>query len=324
VIKVHVLRLNPRHYCPEQCVPELCLLPVIAALSVSLTMVQVVIFDDQFTAHKSQRERRKSRRNRIHAQSRVPHNLREQNKRLADPPVVERHRQPEAEPHGKVREQRDEDDLSELLLDIREARQDRDGMLGGVVRFVVPPERADFVAGAVVGVEPEVEDDGVQQELEWEPRADAGKLPVVDEAGYEDEGQGAEDGEEGDGEERSGETVVRDWVAGVVVAVEEADSVGRVLMACSSRARGKSACTYFAPRLMSTVPALTVILTCAAMKSSKVHANGRLSPSCNREYASCTRQGQRACERVKTLQDQWLKTGTGSCFANFGDAFGGG
>jgi len=47
------------------------------------------------------------------------------------------------------------------LLDVREAGQDWDGVLGGVVGFVVFPQRADFVASAVVGVEPEVEDDGV-------------------------------------------------------------------------------------------------------------------------------------------------------------------
>ena len=39
-------------------------------------------------------------------------------------------------------------------------------MLGGVVRFVVFPQRADFVAGAVVGVEPEVEDDAVEEQFE--------------------------------------------------------------------------------------------------------------------------------------------------------------
>ena len=66
----------------------------------------------------------------------------------------------------------------------------------------------------------------------------------------------------------------------------------------------KSACTYFEPRLMSTVPAPTAMLMCAAMKRSRVPANGRLSPLCSLEYACCTRQGQRACERVKTLQDQ--------------------
>ena len=97
-------------------------------------------------------------------------------------------------------------------------------MLGGMVRFVVPPERADLVAGAVVGVEPEVEDDAVEQEFEWEPRADGGEVPGVEVSGHEDEQYRPEDGERGDREEGFGEVGVRDWVAGVLIAVEEADS----------------------------------------------------------------------------------------------------
>ena len=99
-------------------------------------------------------------------------------------------------------------------------------MLGGMVRFVVFPQRADFVTGAVVGVEPEVEDDAVEEEFEGEIGADGGEVPVVEVAGYEDEEEGAEDGEEGYGEEGFGEVGGCDWVTGVLVAIEEADSVG--------------------------------------------------------------------------------------------------
>lgn len=187
-------------------------------------MMQIVVFDDQLTAHEPQHERRKSRRDGINPQAGMPHDLREQDERLADPPVVEGHRQSEAELDGHVRRQRHGENFHQLLLDVGEARQDRDGVLGGVVRFVVFPQRPDFVARAVVSVEPEVEDDAVQQEFEGEPGADGGKVPVVKAAGHEDEQQGSEDGEEEDGEEGFGEVVVRDWVSGVLVAVEEADS----------------------------------------------------------------------------------------------------
>ena len=62
-------------------------------------------------------------------------------------------------------------------------------MFGGMVRAVVFPERADLVARAVVGVEPEVEDDAVEQEFEGQPRADddGGEVPGVEVAGYADE-----------------------------------------------------------------------------------------------------------------------------------------
>lgn len=166
MIKVHVLRLNARHHRPEHSIPEFRLLPVIPTLSVSLAMMQVMILNDQLTTNKPQHKRRQPRRDGIHAQPGMPHNLREQDKRLADPPVVEGHRQPEAEFNGKICQQRHDKHFHHLLLDVRETRQDRDGMLGGVVRFVVFPQRADFVAGAVVGVEPEVEDDAVEEEFE--------------------------------------------------------------------------------------------------------------------------------------------------------------
>lgn len=60
-------------------------------------------------------------------------------------------------------------------------------MLGSVVRLVVFPQRGYFVAGAVVSVEPEVEDDAVEQEFQREPGADGGEIPGIEVSGCEDE-----------------------------------------------------------------------------------------------------------------------------------------
>lgn len=190
--------------------------------------MQIVVFNHQLTSSKPQNKRRKPRRDGIHAQPGVPHDLREQDERLANPPVVERHRQPQAELDRAVSRHRHDEGFDQFLLDVGETRQHRDGVLGGVVRFVEFPQRADFVAGAVVGVEPEVEDDGVEEEFEGQPAGYAcgGEGPVVEVAGYEDEGEGPEEGEEGYAEEGFGEARGGDLVAGVVVGVEEADSVG--------------------------------------------------------------------------------------------------
>ena len=159
--KVNVLRLNARRRRPEQSVPELRLLPVVAALPPPLAMMQVMIFNDEFTAHKLQHERREARRDGIHAQPRVTHDLCEQNIRLANPPIAEVHRQAEPEPHGKKREQRDDDRFNDFLLGIGEAGENWYGVLGEMVCSVVFPEKVNFVTCAVVGVEPEVEDYGV-------------------------------------------------------------------------------------------------------------------------------------------------------------------
>jgi len=98
-------------------------------------------------------------------------------------------------------------------------------MLREVVRPVVSPERTNFVAGAVVGVEPEVQDDGIQQEFDWEPRADGGEVPGVEIAAYENDQRRPDGGEEGDGAESLEVVVVCHLIAGVSVAVEEANSV---------------------------------------------------------------------------------------------------
>lgn len=125
------------------------------------------------------------------------------------------------------------------------------------MRFVVFPQRADFVAGAVVGVEPEVEDDAVEEEFEGEIGADGGEVPGVEMSSYEDEEEGAEDGEEGYCEEGFGEGGGCDWVAGVLVAVEEAHSVGwgsaEVISCFWIHA------AYFEPRLSSTAPSLAIM-----------------------------------------------------------------
>lgn len=163
----------------------------------------------------------------------MPHDFREQNKCLADPPVEEGHRQPKSKSQGKIRQQRYDNHLNELLLAVRETREHRNGMLREMMRSVEFPQRANLVAGAVVSVEPEVKDDGVKQEFDGEPQADVGEVPGVEVSGHENEQQRSEDGEKRDGEESLEEVVVRDWVAGVVVAVEEADSVDLGISHCS-------------------------------------------------------------------------------------------
>lgn len=161
MVNINILRLQPRRRRPKQTVPKPRLLSIITTLPPSLAVVQIVIFNNQLAVNIAQHERRYPRSNGVHAQARVAHDLAEENVRLADPPVVEGHRESEGEFGREVGQQRDDDDFDELLLYVGEAREDWDGVLREVVRSVVPPEEADFVAGAVVHVEPEVDDDGV-------------------------------------------------------------------------------------------------------------------------------------------------------------------
>jgi hypothetical protein len=76
----------------------------------------------------------------------------------------------------------------------------------------------------VVGVEEEVQHDGVEEELKGEPGAETHAGAAV--VGEEDGEDGSDGGSEFDGEEDFVDADVRDGVADVFVAVEEANSVG--------------------------------------------------------------------------------------------------
>jgi hypothetical protein len=68
MIKLDVLRLSVwrRRRRPEQRVPKSCLLHIVAAISTSFAIMQVVIFNHQLATKKPQHERYKSRHDGIH------------------------------------------------------------------------------------------------------------------------------------------------------------------------------------------------------------------------------------------------------------------
>jgi hypothetical protein len=69
---------------------------------------------------------------------------------------------------------------------------------------------------------------------------------------------------------------VRDLVAGVLVAVEKADSVGWLVEVQHSYGVWV---TYFVPRLISNIPSLAIMFRCAPAKRSRVPVNGIVAPS---------------------------------------------
>lgn len=102
------------------------------------------------------------------AEAAVAEDFSEGNVLMADPPFVEVEGDAE-KLKGEVGHQRDADHIEELLLVVCIRGEQRVGVLGQVVGAVELPQGTDVVHQAVVPVEPEVEDDAIQADLEREP-----------------------------------------------------------------------------------------------------------------------------------------------------------
>lgn len=149
-------------------IPNLRLLAIVGRLPVSLAMVHIVVLDQQLCVdHPEERSVRRWRTTED-ACARVSDKLSEDHVRLAKPELIKAHREAE-NLHGGIGEQRDDDDVEGFLFVVGEEGEKRRGVLGQVVGAVELPETVDFVHGAVVPVEPEVQADGVHSNLGDDP-----------------------------------------------------------------------------------------------------------------------------------------------------------
>lgn len=145
-------------------IPKTSLLAVVVALPPPLPMMQVMILNDNLGIEPLHEPAEGRRDGQMQAQTAVPKHLGENNIFMADPPLVEAHRQPQ-QPQSEVGHHRHPDHIAEFLLVVRVCREQRIGVLGQVVSAVILPEEADVVHEAMVPVEPEVEHDAVQSDL---------------------------------------------------------------------------------------------------------------------------------------------------------------
>lgn len=204
----------------EHAVPQTSLLAVVVRLSPALPVVDVMVLDDQLGVEHSQQPREGVGGRSMQTQTAVARQLGEHHVLVAHPPVIEAHGQAH-ELEREERQQRDTGDIEELLLVVGVQGEQRVGMLGEMVGAMVLPEAGDVVHEPVVPVEPEVEDDAVQADLEGQPQPADGVRGLRGAVGQEDREHGAEGGR---GDERVGDlgdADVRDTVALVLVAVQE-------------------------------------------------------------------------------------------------------
>lgn len=154
----------------EDTVPQQSLLAVVVALAVSLAMVQIVIFGSQLSVEEAQEPAVGRWRRSVETNTRVTEKLREDNVLMADPPVIETH----WKTHRLEREpshERDDGDIEDLLFDVGIDSEERGRVLGQMVGAVVFPESVVLVHAAVVPVKPEVKDDSIESEFDWQPPA---------------------------------------------------------------------------------------------------------------------------------------------------------
>lgn len=88
--------------------------------------------------------------------------------RVADPPVVEAHGEA-GESETRESQDRDQRDLYRFLLGVCVGGEQRYGVSCEVVGSVESPEPWYFVHRSVVTVEEQVQENGVEGELHWEP-----------------------------------------------------------------------------------------------------------------------------------------------------------
>ena len=216
----------------EDAVPQARLLAVVAALAPALAVVEVVVLEHKVAVDHLQEDGRDAGGRGAHADAGVAESFREDEVLVANPPVIKAHGEAHQLEHG-VGGQGHEGDLDDLLLCVGVGGHQRVGVLGEVVRAVVLPQAVDLVAGAVVGVEEEVEHDRVEKELGGQPGAEGDRVGAL--VGEEEGEDRPDSGGEFNGEQNLVDADVGDLVAGMFVAIKETNSEGRMLVCLTSQ-----------------------------------------------------------------------------------------
>lgn len=168
VIDILLIALDALAASAKDPIPETRLLAVVAALLPALAVMKIVILDDEFRIEHSQEPAQCVGRRGEKAQSTVASQFGEDDVLVADPPLVESHRHTH-QFHSKICHEGDARDVEKLLLMVGVQRKEWVGVLGQVVGAVVFPETVHLVHQAVVPIEPEVEDDTIQANLQRKP-----------------------------------------------------------------------------------------------------------------------------------------------------------
>ena len=168
VINILIRGLNPITAGTEDTVPKTSLLAIVVRLLPALAVVQIVVFDDQLCVEVAKEPAKSRGRASVNTKTGVACKLSVHDVLVADPPLVETHRETH-QFHGEERGQRDTGDVEEFLLQVGVQGEQGVRVLGQMVGAVVLPQGLEVVHDAVVPVEPEVEDDAVQACFQGQP-----------------------------------------------------------------------------------------------------------------------------------------------------------
>lgn len=218
------MSLDPRNPGLEQLIPHPGLLAIVMAILPALAMVQIMVLDNKVHVTQPEQPRPGIDRRGNHPQAAVAQHLREDDVLLADPPLVEAHREPH-QLHREVRDERRADDIDELLHRVRVRGQQRIRVLGQVVRAMELPQVLCLVRRAVHDVVPEVEGERIHARLEDEPVPADAQWAFVGAVGEEDGEHGPEHDHREEGLHGLADAHVWNAIAGMLVAVEEPDLV---------------------------------------------------------------------------------------------------
>ena len=184
-------------------------------------MMQIMVLDHEFHIQHPKQERHGVDGCRLNPQSTVPQQLREDHILRAEPPVVEVNREAH-ELHSGEGHERDAHNVKKLLRRVRVAGEQRVRVFGKMVRAVESPETQVLVHQPVVPVVVEVEDDGVHADFEREPEPVERRGALVCAVGHRHGHHGTEDDDGDQGVQGFLDAHVRNVIAFVLIAVEEA------------------------------------------------------------------------------------------------------
>nr|POE65892.1 hypothetical protein CFP56_57582 [Quercus suber] len=152
----------------KETVPQPGLFAIVVTLLPALAVVQVMVLSDKLSVEELEQRSGSGRWGDKAADARVTKQFGEDDVLMAQPPIVETHRESD-QLHRRPSEKRDDEDVEEFLLVVCVEREERVGVLGKVVRAVVLPQAVEVMHAAVVPVKPKIEDDWVDPDLDGCP-----------------------------------------------------------------------------------------------------------------------------------------------------------
>lgn len=168
IVDITLMPLDARNPRVEQPIPHPGLLAVIMAVLPALAMMKIMVLNHKLHVAQPEQPSPRIRSRGDHTQAAMAQNLREHDVLLANPPLVESHR----ESHQFQRAVRDKwstDDVDEFLRHVRVRGEERIRVLRQVVGAMEFPEMLRLVGRAVEDIVPEVEDERVHARFEEEP-----------------------------------------------------------------------------------------------------------------------------------------------------------